>query len=221
MDENDLTGSVPDLFVKTPRLEELQLYKNKFSGPLPPSIGKLDVLRVLYMDSNEFSGSIPTSYGQLNDLATLYLYNNELTGSIPSTVGGMKDLKDFRIYQNHLTGSLPSEIGMAFNLGKKQTCLEKRITQMFVSSGQNSHFFLVYNTEILYVQDNAMTGTIPEAVGELDHLKSFRFYRNSFSGVVPQSVCKLTTEYHLIFLAGDCDEDTGTIQCDCCHECSP
>lgn len=73
--------------------------------------------------------------------------------------------------------------------------------------------------EVLYLQENDLEGTIPTTIGRLDHLKSFRLYKNQFEGTVPVGVCNLVDHYGLEFLAADCADEGGTIQCSCCHEC--
>mmetsp|Transcript_9912 Transcript_9912/g.14019 ORF Transcript_9912/g.14019 Transcript_9912/m.14019 type:complete len:681 (+) Transcript_9912:158-2200(+) len=191
LDENELEGKIPDVFSEMNRLEELQLYKNHLTGPLPASLTSMDSIRVMYLDSNQLSGEIPKSIGNLDDVETLYMYNNKFTGKIPAGIGGMKNLKDFQIYSNGFTGSIPTEIGLCFKL------------------------------ETLYLEDNQMEGQIPSSIGELDHLKSFRFYRNKFTGRVPNSVCNLESTHKLEFIAGDCSDEGGTIECACCHECYP
>ena len=44
LDDNELTGTIPEMFVSQPHLQEIQLYKNQFSGTLPHSIGSLNDL---------------------------------------------------------------------------------------------------------------------------------------------------------------------------------
>jgi Leucine-rich repeat (LRR) protein len=47
------------------------LQNNDISGPLPEALGKLEKLQTLDLSNNHFSGVIPTSLGQLKNLKYL------------------------------------------------------------------------------------------------------------------------------------------------------
>jgi len=82
---NDLQGKIPEIFTeKLPYLEALWLQDNLLTGVLPENIGKLSHLRYLNLAQNKFSGNIPTSINQLTELQLLYFQENLLSGPIPS-----------------------------------------------------------------------------------------------------------------------------------------
>ena len=71
--------------------------------------------------------------------------------------------------------------------------------------------FLLFTIEYLAVDWNALTGEVPEALGNLNQLKTLILARNNFVGEVPGEFCDRTMD----FLAADCDEVT----CLCCDLC--
>jgi hypothetical protein len=41
IDNNEFTGTIPDMFDHTTHLRDIQLHANKFSGPIPATLGDL------------------------------------------------------------------------------------------------------------------------------------------------------------------------------------
>ncbi|KAE8669790.1 putative LRR receptor-like serine/threonine-protein kinase [Hibiscus syriacus] len=85
----------------------LLLQNNKLSGPIPDEIGKLPELQTLDLSGNEFVGLIPRSLGSLTHLTYLRLSNNNLTGPIPGTIANLTGLSFLDVSFNNLSGPTP------------------------------------------------------------------------------------------------------------------
>ena len=72
--------------------------------------------------------------------------------------------------------------------------------------------------------DNALTGTIPGAFGNLVNLKAVDLYGNGLTGTVSNGLCELVQSGQLTTFTTDCDFDgfIAKVECpypDCCTEC--
>jgi hypothetical protein len=90
---NNLTGSLPDVFGSLPHLRCLCLTGNQLSGEIPTSVGGLNKLEVLDLSHNAFAGAIPRSMGGLFSLRRMLLDHNQLEGEVPSTLGCLSNLR--------------------------------------------------------------------------------------------------------------------------------
>ncbi|KAG2323692.1 hypothetical protein Bca52824_006420 [Brassica carinata] len=77
---NGFTGTLSPFITKLKFL----LQNNSLSGTLPDYLGNMVNLQTLNLSTNSFSCSIPASWSQLSNLKHLDLSNNNLTGSIPT-----------------------------------------------------------------------------------------------------------------------------------------
>jgi hypothetical protein len=73
----------------------LELEENQLSGSIPESLGNFSTLQSLDLSRNELSGSIPKSLGNLSNLEFLSLRRNQLSGSIPESLGNLNNLYEF------------------------------------------------------------------------------------------------------------------------------
>ncbi|KAL3809835.1 hypothetical protein ACJIZ3_000088 [Penstemon smallii] len=111
LEENYITGSIPDSLCELKFLMSLDLSKNKLSGNLLDCWENFQQLASLKLSSNEISGFIPNSIGRAYPLMSLHLNNNSLTGKLPSTLRNCTFLRILDIGENMLSGKLPKWIG--------------------------------------------------------------------------------------------------------------
>jgi len=109
LEENNLTGSLPDTIGDLDYADFIHFENNNLSGNIPPSIGNLHAL-ILNLSNNKLEGSIPDSIWGISNLDTLKLNENNLTGTISSAISQATDLRELQLYGNQLVGKIPSEI---------------------------------------------------------------------------------------------------------------
>ena len=61
----------------------LSLDDNQLTGEIPEELGNLSNLGDLYLSTNQLTGEIPEELGDLSNLQVLRLSGNSLTGCIP------------------------------------------------------------------------------------------------------------------------------------------
>jgi hypothetical protein len=86
MSMNRLSGTIPDTMwsmITSPPLELLYLDNNLLSGPLPNSTQPRQVLQELWLHNNRLSGTIPGGFAeQWDKLTEIRIQGNDLTGSL-------------------------------------------------------------------------------------------------------------------------------------------
>ncbi|KAH6789163.1 hypothetical protein C2S51_004169 [Perilla frutescens var. frutescens] len=104
---NQLSGELPDCWMKWPSLKFLSLSNNNISGSIPNSIGFLADLLSLNLDGNKFSGQIPFTMHNCIKLLKIDLAHNDLDGDLPTWIHYLKILI---LRSNKFSGEIPSEI---------------------------------------------------------------------------------------------------------------
>ena len=82
LNNNELTGNLPNWLDGLKSLVKLDLSNNNLEGPIPSSMEKLQNLDFLTLSGNKLNGSLPNSIGQLSELQTLDVSANCLIGSL-------------------------------------------------------------------------------------------------------------------------------------------
>jgi Leucine-rich repeat (LRR) protein len=229
---NNLTGPLSSTIGNLSGLNNLSLYGNQISGPLPASIAGLSGISTIDLDDNQISGTIPAALGSLPYLTELYLNDNQLTGSIPATLGVSENLNILHLSNNQLTGTIPpftntpfldqlelennqlsgslpvviSEAMTVFDLSGNQ--LSDTIPASYPSQIPDVSWFLVNNNRltgtipnsfcnlwgvhILQFNDNQLTGPIPDSIGKLTYIYTLALQDNQLSGPIPTSFSNLS-----------------------------
>lgn len=110
LEENNLSGLLPDSLFHLSGLTELYLHENQFSGPLSAEIAKLSQLQHLFLGRNTFSGPLPQEIGSLNNLISLRLEYNYFSDEIPESLATLPNLQVLRLDHNLLTLPAPQEL---------------------------------------------------------------------------------------------------------------
>ncbi|KAM5573899.1 receptor-like protein EIX2 [Rosa sericea] len=147
-----------------PTIEALILSKNMLSGPLSSLCAtQAPNLLVLYLSVNLLSGELPNCWMQFPELMLLNLGKNKFSGKLPSSLGNLQILLILHLHGNNFSGELPS----------------------------------LENCTILQVVDlgaNKLSGKIPPWIGQsLTRLLVLRLWSNEFNGVIPSSLCSLSS----------------------------
>eukprot|EP00249_Psilotum_nudum_P015664 c25456_g1_i1 orf=489-2519(-) len=135
------------------------------NGTLPSQLSKLSYLRTLDCNGNRLVGTIPFDLGNTQSLAFLYLSHNMLNGSIPASLWNLcEQLVEVDLDHNELTGTIPSP------------------------AEPNAQCPML---QILYFQDNLLSGSIPSFLGTFSNLSQLNLSRNELSGSIPTELTQL------------------------------
>lgn len=104
---NQFTGSIPDLSSLS-QLTDLSLNNNHLTGDIPDSFQQLVGLINLDLSGNNLTGPLPPSMGNLSSLTTLHLQDNKLTGTLD--VLQNLPLTDLNIEDNQFSGPIPPRL---------------------------------------------------------------------------------------------------------------
>ncbi|XP_018436160.1 probable LRR receptor-like serine/threonine-protein kinase At3g47570 [Raphanus sativus] len=192
---NNFSGVFPQAIYNMSLLENLNIIDNGFSGSLRSDIGNLlPNLRGLFIGNNSFSGVIPTTLANISNLQNLGMEINSLTGSIPPSFGKLRDLQLLSLHTNSF-GSDHSLQDLEF-LGALSNCTQ--LSALLVAYNRlagdlsTSIANLSTNINILELQSNFISGSIPHDNGNLINLKILSLGNNLLTGDLPTSLGKLS-----------------------------
>jgi hypothetical protein len=111
VNNNSITGTMPDTFDESNLIEEFEVAYNQISGILPESLGNAKFLKDFHVSGNQITGEIPVSYYGLKNLEELYLDDNMIAGTLPQTYEPFYDgLQELSIHTNKgIKGRFPAE----------------------------------------------------------------------------------------------------------------
>lgn len=186
LNENGLTGGVPQEIGYFDELKSLSLSNNDISGKIPYTILRMNTLVQLHLNGNLMTGEIPKDIGMLENLESLDLSTNMLAGKIPNGIGNMEGLADLRLSNNQLTGEFPLEI---LDL--------TRLREMLLDNNQVDGEIprLIGNLGsllILNLSKNDFYGPIPDEIGQLSNLRELYLGECIFTGSIPRTIKDLT-----------------------------
>mmetsp|Transcript_61112 Transcript_61112/g.180766 ORF Transcript_61112/g.180766 Transcript_61112/m.180766 type:complete len:612 (-) Transcript_61112:13-1848(-) len=120
LEDNFLSGVIPEEIVAWTVMEHLNLGKNNFEKSFPwfAVTTNMTSLRSLLLYSNTFSGALPDEVSEVRQLTHLSLQNNKFTGYIPIGVGKLDALRALYLHGTELSGTVPESFGALFNLGE-------------------------------------------------------------------------------------------------------
>ncbi|GMI71446.1 inflorescence meristem receptor-like kinase 2 [Hibiscus trionum] len=195
-----LGGRISESIAQLRALKKLSLHDNLLGGPLPRSLGFLPYLRGVYLFNNRLSGSIPPSIGNCHSLQTLDLSNNSLTGNIPPSLANSTRLFRLNLSYNSLFGSIPvglTRLPSLTILALQHNNLSGSVPDTWVGTGNNS-----YQLQVLSLDYNFLTGTIPVSLSKLSLLQQVSLSHNQISGTIPDEIGTLS-KLHLLDLSNN------------------
>lgn len=185
LNQNKLTGVLPQSLWTLTALTNLELYNNSIVGNIPSGIGQLTQLANLELDVNQLTGSLPIELFALTQLENVELEWNALTGRLPSAIRNLQALKSFEIFQNRLSGPLPPELGELPNLTDLALSINNFSGPIPPELGN------LTKLTTLFLNHNRLTGAVPATFGNLVNLEGLFLHSNELSSV-PAELEKLT-----------------------------
>ncbi|PRP75753.1 putative LRR receptor-like serine/threonine-protein kinase [Planoprotostelium fungivorum] len=156
-----------------------KLQRNFFTGSLP-DFGKLTQLAYLDLSRNSLTGSLPQSLSSLSHLLYLDLSINALSGDLPQIWG--PSYLYIALAVNQFTGSIPESI---YNLNDLQALI---LQGNSLSGTLSPNITNLSNLQYLVLAANRLSGPLPDFPSRLSFIIASI---NSFTGVIPPSVCSL------------------------------
>ncbi|KAL3845821.1 hypothetical protein ACJIZ3_003224 [Penstemon smallii] len=217
LSHNNLVGQVPTwLLVNKTNLQSLSLRNNSLFSPSLPLDTKLNLtnLELFDVSVNQIHGELPNFIGMLSGLRALNLSMNYLQGNIPAFIGDMKFLEMLDLSNNNFSGVIPQHLAMGCvsltylklsNNALQGPLLPEKsnltsLSYLYLdnnqfSGGLFSHELLnstrISSIIFLKINDNFITGEIPDWLGDFSYMSSLVLSRNSFHGLIPASFCRL------------------------------
>lgn len=138
----------------------LRAQNNMFSGYIPGALTQLNKLREVMLEKNEMWGDLPPDIGYMEDLEVLKVGDgNEMSGNIPDSLYDLSKLKELWLQDTY--HCVEDEVG-------KLTC---EISKEYGFMGSISPSIgNLTKLEILIVNSNPLTGTIPIEIGLCEEL---------------------------------------------------
>ncbi|KAG6484513.1 hypothetical protein ZIOFF_053031 [Zingiber officinale] len=175
---------------------------NKLQDGIPPEIGQLKKLTHLYLNFNNLKGEIPVELANLPELRYLYLQENRLSGEVPPELGNLKNLQ-------HLYCSL------SFSL-YSCACITVLIAYSCLLAYASCWTLndLIRDGDVfpslrnLYLNDNQMTGSLPDQLANMNNLEILYLSNNKMTGPVTRKLVQIP---RLTYLYLDHNAFTGGI----------
>eukprot|EP01060_Flectonema_neradi_P024738 TRINITY_DN33618_c0_g1_i1.p1 TRINITY_DN33618_c0_g1~~TRINITY_DN33618_c0_g1_i1.p1 ORF type:complete len:888 (+),score=167.09 TRINITY_DN33618_c0_g1_i1:76-2739(+) len=108
LNNNNLTGFIPESLVNLHNLQVLSLEENNLSGNIPTTINTMTSLTKIQLSSNKLSGVLPP-LSPLTNLKYFWATGNQFSGLAPD-VSGCKALVVYNVNNNMLTSITGDEV---------------------------------------------------------------------------------------------------------------
>lgn len=176
LDNNGLTGSIPEAIGSLTSLKALTLGDAGLSGALPASLKNLTELRRISISLN-IRGSIPPQLSALTKLETLILSATKLAGPIPKEIATLHNLEFLLLISNDsLKGPIPEAI-----LGLPKLRLFVALNSMLTGSRVTAAIKNAVNMEQLWIINSGFEGAIPIELVTLNKVDNINLDGNSFN----------------------------------------
>ncbi|KAF9606177.1 hypothetical protein IFM89_023632 [Coptis chinensis] len=190
LQKNSFTGPIPDLS-KCVNLFDLQLRDNQLTGMVPPSLMSMLQLRNVSLDNNNLQGPYPEfGNGVTVTIGTINNFCNPKPGPCDPQVTTLLDIAGAMGYPMNLAQSWPGNDachGWTFitcdSQGKNVTVINFS-KQHFVGTISPAYGDLASLRNLL-LNDNNLTGSIPDGLIALPQLQVLDVSNNNLTGKIP------------------------------------
>ncbi|KAJ4745024.1 Leucine-rich receptor-like protein kinase family protein [Rhynchospora pubera] len=208
LDNNLISGQIPQDIGDLYNLNFLNLSSNQLDGPIPTSIGHLNRIEQLILSENFLVGSIPTEITNLSHVGLLDLSRNLLSGAIPAGIGNLSHIGFIFFHHNQLSGKIPVSLENCLSLNKLDLSYNQ-LSGMIPEeiAGIVKWFFNLSNNRLqgplpiamskmdqveeIDLSNNNLTGKIFSQISECVRIKRLNLSHNSLHGTLPESLGEL------------------------------
>ncbi|KAL5737671.1 hypothetical protein ACOSP7_030432 [Xanthoceras sorbifolium] len=207
LENNSLSGELPDCWMNWQNLQVLNLGNNEFTGNLPPSMGNLSVLQSLTLRKNYLLGVLPfMSLENCTKLLVLDVAENQFARNVLTLIGerfsGMKILKlcsnNFHdLTYNNLSGNIlnciynfSTMVTVNHSVSKDMNYIQNFVEHMsLVRKGIEYEYSTILNlVRVIDLSKNNFSGEIPREVTALKELQWLNLSHNSLTGRIPHNI---------------------------------
>ncbi|KAF9614403.1 hypothetical protein IFM89_018548 [Coptis chinensis] len=182
---NGFTGSIPPDICAGGMLIKLILFSNNFTGGLSPALTNCSSLIRLRLEDNSFSGEISLKFSLLQDITYVDLSRNRFTEAIPGDITQASKLEYVNVSNNqYLGGVIPNEIW-------SMPRLQNFSASSCGISGNLPPFTSCKSIEVIELDMNSLSGTVPESVAKCKALERMSLASNSLTGHIPTGLASI------------------------------
>ncbi len=216
---NALDGHLNEIEDKdSPILEYLDVSENFLSGGLPATLNKITNLSYLDVSSNRFEKLLPDNYSNLTNLKALLMSDNSMFGPqpIPTWLQSLTDLRHLSLKLTGRTGTIPDWF---FSSLKELEILD--MDWNHISGSIPKDLGDMTKLEHLLLNRNWLVGSIPSTVSKLPNLQTIMVDNNRLVGelVVCQATSAVADCGNPLLGCPDCMSETMEVSCPCCSRC--
>lgn len=187
----EATVEMPDEFYKLTNLNHLVISDSeKIIVDLTKICNNMTELEALKLEDSGLNGNIPSEIGNLTKLTDLSLCDNkDMCGPIPDEILNLTNLYELNLSDSNLNGVnflerlCNSNIVKLRDLVLTRTGLTGRIPENINKYNHRMRF--------LYIDDNQLTGNIPQTLYNAMHKNSIdciRLSKNNLTGSIPENI---------------------------------
>eukprot|EP00191_Tetraselmis_sp_GSL018_P014327 CAMPEP_0177578260 /NCGR_PEP_ID=MMETSP0419_2-20121207/246_1 /TAXON_ID=582737 /ORGANISM="Tetraselmis sp., Strain GSL018" /LENGTH=644 /DNA_ID=CAMNT_0019066677 /DNA_START=1037 /DNA_END=2972 /DNA_ORIENTATION=+ len=188
---NSLSGALPPAWLARGRLRsvtDLNLEGNRLTGTIPADWSALGSrLWALSLAGNRVAGTLPSELSAFAGARVLRFGSNALTGTLPPEYSAMIELKSMEAEDNALSGTLPAEWSAVEAWDVIWSLSGNRLT------GTIPACWSAVSLQRLEIQNNSLSGPLPDQLSAVPGLMELDLSDNGFSGTLPASWSTLTT----------------------------
>ncbi|KAL7592230.1 hypothetical protein Lser_V15G33230 [Lactuca serriola] len=175
---NGFVGVIPPDICSQGALTKLMLFSNYFTGSLS-SISNCSSLIRIRLEDNSFSGDISLDFKLLSNVSYIDLSGNRFTNGIPSDIFLASNLEFFSVSNNpELGGTLPEKTWSS-------PALQNFSASSCNISGEIPGFQFCKSLYSIELNQNHLSGIIPESLSVCNSLGTLNLAGNNFSGEIP------------------------------------
>ncbi|KAI3712985.1 hypothetical protein L1987_71555 [Smallanthus sonchifolius] len=192
-DFTNLSGPFPADFCRIPTLRHLSIANNFFNGTISStSFSLCSQLTFLNISSNMFDGKLPEFEPVFTNLTVLDVSYNSFTGEIPASVGEALSLQFFDLSSNFFSGGLPESLTNLTELTTFLAPVNPNLTGPLPET-----IGRLKKLQTFRISSTNLSGEIPDSIGDLVSIKSIDLSTNSLSGRIPVSIGRLKGIEHI------------------------
>jgi len=178
---NNELASLPSSIVNLKKLENLYIQNNKLTE-LPEGMSAIKSIAMLQMGYNEIT-SLPSDFWNMTSLGFISMPCNPLVATLPTNSAEFTDLSILNINCCKFEGTVSSlwSIPRVSEIHASQNNFSGELAEdQAAKDALKRHLYLT----LLTLDDNNLTGNLPEELINVESLTILHLYNNNLSGVV-------------------------------------